>query len=192
MFEDLINRQSPARPEKGRVLISEPMLQDKSFQRSVIYLCHHNEEESVGYILNRPSEQSLSILIKELEGIEFPLYFGGPVDLNSLHFIHTYPEWLGGEQIEGNIYWSGDLEQAIEYIKIGKIDESGIRFFAGYSGWGSGQLDAEMDMQSWLVAEVNPEFIFNTPNEELWTASVKKLGANYKTLLFVPEDPQFN
>lgn len=192
MFEDIINRQSPSRPAKGKILISEPMMQDKSFQRSVIYLCHHNEEESVGYILNRPSDQPLSFVVKELEGMDFPVHFGGPVDLNSLHFIHTYPDWLGGEEVDDSIFWGGDLEQAIEYIKLGKITEEGIRFFIGYSGWSAGQLDAEMDMQSWLVSSVNPNFLFNTSNEALWKASVQTLGESYKPLLFVPEDPQLN
>ena len=176
MINDLLQYTSGIAHEAGKLLISEPMLADPNFQRSVIYLCHHDASESVGYVLNRQSPQDLSVFLEELNGQYFPLYIGGPVAVDSLHFIHSLPDVLGGTQVKDNVYWGGDLEQAVEGIRLGKVTPANCRFFLGYSGWGEGQLDAEMDMNSWLVAESNSELIFHTHDNALWKKAVMSLG----------------
>ena len=192
MFEDFIQYKTNIKQGIGKLLISEPMLLDSNFQKTVIYLCNHSVKESVGYVLNRLASNDLSYYLPELEGIQFPLFVGGPVGLNTLHFIHTESSKLGGELIDKNIYWGGDLTTAIDLIKNAQLTPNQFKFFLGYSGWGEGQLDAEMDMNSWIVGNASDQLVFKTENEQLWKKSIESLGNKFKNLLFIPEDPTLN
>ncbi len=192
MIDDLLHYKTNIKLSAGKLLISEPMLQDKCFQKSVIFVCHHDAKESVGYVFNRKAENDLSYYLSELNGIYFPLYIGGPVALNSLHIIHTVPELIGGGVIQDTIYWNGDLESAIENIKLGKITTQNCKFFLGYSGWSEGQLDAELDMNSWLVSNANQEIIFNVDDELIWKEAIAGLGKKFNPLLYVPMSPDLN
>lgn len=192
MIDEILQLSTNIKATKGKILISEPMLQDESFQKSVIYLCGYDDHESFGFVLNNKSNQDLSVFFPELNSKNFPLYVGGPVDLDSFHMIHTHSELIGGEEIDNKIFWGGDIEQAIENIKLGKIDSESIRFFLGYSGWGEGQLDAELDMNSWLVSHCSQEFVFRNTSSNLWKDAITNLGEKFKQLLFIPQNPQFN
>jgi putative transcriptional regulator len=192
MIDDILQYRTGIAHTAGNLLISEPTLADPNFQRAVIYLCHHDARESVGYVLNQQCPQDLSVFIDALNGQFFPLYRGGPVGSDTLHFIHSIPDLLGGEEVKGGVFWGGDLEQAVEGIRIGKVTPANCRFFLGYSGWGEGQLDAEMDMCSWLVGEASAELLFATHDDALWKKAVMSLGPNFKALLNIPSDPQLN
>ena len=192
MIDDLLHYKTNVKINAGKLLISEPMLQDKSFQKSVIYMCHHDAKESVGYVLNQKAELDLSQYITELNGIYFPLHVGGPVGLDSLHIIHTASDIIGGDAIADNIYWGGDLESAIENIKLGKITPQNCKFFIGYSGWSEGQLDAELDMNSWLVSDATNALVFETNEALLWKESIAALGNKFNPLLYVPLSPELN
>jgi putative transcriptional regulator len=172
MIEDLLHYKTDIKMASGKLLISEPMLQDKTFQKSVIYICHHDANESIGYVLNQKAELNLGSIMTDLNGIYFPLYVGGPVGLDSLHLIHSMPELIGGEFVYDDIYWGGDLESAIENIKLGRINESNCKFFIGYSGWSEGQLDAELDMNSWLVANSSKTLLFETKDDLLFREKI--------------------
>lgn len=177
---------------KGKLLISEPLLQDDNFHKSVIFLCHHSPKESLGFILNKQASQLLNFYLNDAMSLDFPVFIGGPVDQEMLHFIHSVPEIAGGEKITEDIYWSGDLEQIVEGIKIGKVTTNNCKFFIGYSGWGIGQLEAEIEMNAWLVAHSNTALVFNTPVKMVWNDAVKSLGKQYSPLLFMPENPELN
>ena len=177
---------------KGKLLISEPLLQDDNFHKSVIFLCHHSPKESLGFILNKQASQLLNFYLNDAMSLDFPVFIGGPVDQEMLHFIHSVPEIAGGEKITEDIYWSGDLEQIVEGIKIGKVTTDNCKFFIGYSGWGIGQLEAEIEMNAWLVAHSNTVLVFNTPVKMVWNDAVKSLGKQYSPLLFMPENPALN
>ncbi len=177
---------------KGKLLISEPLLQDDNFHKSVIFLCHHSPKESLGFILNKQASQLLNFYLNDAMSLDFPVFIGGPVDQEMLHFIHSVPEIAGGEKITEDIYWSGDLEQIVEGIKIGKVTTNNCKFFIGYSGWGIGQLEAEIEMNAWLVAHSNTVLVFNTPVKMVWNDAVKSLGKQYSPLLFMPENPELN
>ena len=177
---------------KGKLLISEPLLQDDNFHKSVIFLCHHSPKESLGFILNKQASQLLNFYLNDAMSLDFPVFIGGPVDQEMLHFIHSVPEIAGGEKITEDIYWSGDLEQIVEGIKIGKVTTDNCKFFIGYSGWGIGQLEAEIEMNAWLVAHSNTVLVFNTPVKMVWNDAVKSLGKQYSPLLFMPENPELN
>jgi putative transcriptional regulator len=192
MFNDLIPFNTGVEPSAGALLISEPLLLDSNFQRSVILLCHHDINESMGFVLNKLATETLSDLVPEMANSSFPVYQGGPVGLNSLHFIHTLPDLLQGSHLAHGIFWSGDIARAFEGIKMGEVNEQNCRFFVGYSGWGAGQLDAELDMNSWLVCPSSQRLVFDVNQEQLWKESVEELGPKFKNLLFIPNDPTLN
>ncbi len=148
-------------PQQGILLIADPFLKDSNFMRSVILMCRHNEEGSFGFVLNKLFNQTLGDLISEMEGYDIPVYTGGPVQMDTVHYIHQYPELLPDSQlISGNIYWGGDFEKLKTLIKNEEVDISKIKFFIGYSGWNNGQLEDELSQKSWLTATSNRNIVF--------------------------------
>lgn len=110
-----------------------------------MFLCEHKEEGSFGFVLNRQYDNTLDELIPELEGYKLPVYYGGPVQIDSIHFIHQYPNEIpGGQEVIKGVYWGGDFDAVVNLIKNETIDPNKIRFYIGYSGWGEGQLANEM------------------------------------------------
>src|SRR6187401_2401970 len=132
-------------PAAGILLIADPFLKDPNFLRTVVLLCEHQEQGSFGFVLNKQIEQTLDELITDMEGHRLPVYYGGPVQMNSIHFLHQYPDLIpGGHEVLNGVYWGGNFESMLSNIKLNNIDFDKVRFFIGYSGWGSGQLDDEM------------------------------------------------
>lgn len=180
-------------PGPGILLIAEPFLKDPNFMRTVVFLCDHQEEGSFGFVINRNFGHTLDELINDLDFSKIPVYYGGPVQMDTVHFLHTYPDKIEGSyEVINGIYWGGDFERAIELIKAGEVDLSRIRFYIGYSGWGQGQLDDELKEKSWLTAEATRKLIFHKNIEEIWKDSLRHLGGEYEMLMNYPIDPQLN
>jgi putative transcriptional regulator len=180
-------------PEQGILLIADPFLKDENFMRSVILICRHSEEGSFGFVLNKSYNHTLGELISDLEGYHIPVYTGGPVQMDTVHYIHQYPDLLPDSQrIAEDIYWGGDFETLKILIINKEIDTSKIKFFIGYSGWENGQLDNELSEKSWLTATSNRIIIFDTPAEEIWKAGLRHLGGKYEMMINFPIDPQLN
>lgn len=180
-------------PESGTILIANPHLEDPNFQRTVVFLCEHNEHGSFGFVLNRKLEYTVDELVPELGDFKLPVYEGGPVELNTLHFIHQYPDEIEeSKQILQGIYWGGNFQKLIELINAGTIDPSKVKFFLGYSGWGEGQLGFEMEEKTWIVADANEKFLFSTHEKELWKEVLNHLGGEYKLIVNAPLDPRLN
>lgn len=92
----------------GILLIADPFLQDPNFKRSVIFLCDHQEEGSFGFVLNREFEHTMDDLIDGFEGHPFPVFFGGPVQPDTIHFLHQYPDLIpGGVEILDGVFVGG-------------------------------------------------------------------------------------
>jgi putative transcriptional regulator len=177
----------------GIFLISDPFLKDPNFMRTVVLLCEHQTEGSFGFVLNKASENELGDLIKGAEGIDFPVFEGGPVQKNSLHFIHQRPDVIeGGVEVIDGIFWGGDFELVLELIRSKQVDENDIRFFLGYSGWGEGQLDLELADKSWITREANRKMVFTQNTQQIWKAALKDLGGEYSRMINYPIDPQLN
>jgi len=122
-------------PARGILLIADPFLKDPNFLRSVVFICEHKEEGSFGFVLNRQYENTLDELIPELEGFKLPVYYGGPVQVDSIHFLHQYPDEIpGGEEVVKGVFWGGDFDAAIALIKNKLIDTEKIRFFCAHPG----------------------------------------------------------
>ncbi len=180
-------------PAPGRLLISEPSLQDVFFKKSVVLLAEHNEEGSFGLIINKPVNVRLPEVVKDLQDFNVRLFLGGPVKTDSLFFIHTLGEMVKGSlKILPGIYWGGDLDQVRDLMKSGQLSENNIRFFIGYAGWASEQLDEEMKINSWVVAETNENQIITEDPEHLWQKLMKAMGQDYEIWANFPSDPSLN
>lgn len=188
-------KNDPSRiPQAGNLLISEPFLQDENFVRSVVLLCEHNSEGSFGLVLNKPSILQLSQLVEELSFLENEIFVGGPVEQNTLHFIYFGEKKLEGSiPIGENLWWGGDFESLVENLKLGSIDSDSVRFFIGYSGWGSGQLSDELNENTWIISDskLEVEVLQNTA-DELWKLILKNMGGEFKIMANYPLDPRLN
>lgn len=180
-------------PGQGILLIADPFLKDPNFLRTVVFLCEHKEEGSFGFVLNRQYENTLDELIPELEAHKIPVYYGGPVQQDTIHFLHQYPDEIpGGVEVLKGVYWGGDFDRVVEMIKSGALDAGKIRFYIGYSGWSSGQLIDEMKEKTWLTVKATRKLIFHSNYEEIWKDSLKQLGGEYEMMINFPIDPQLN
>ena len=164
-------------PRAGTLLISEPFLPDDNFKRSVVLLCEHNDEGTLGFILNRPLGVTVHEAVEDFPEFQASLYLGGPVENNTLHFIHR----LGNEipdsiEIMDGLYWGGNFEALKARIEEGALNADDIRFFLGYSGWSPGQLDDELKEKSWIVSECKSDHVFEQNTDELWRKVLKEDG----------------
>jgi len=181
-------------PETGRLLISEPFMLDPNFKRSVIILTEYGDEGAMGFVLNHESEYRLGDLIPDIQYSELPVYVGGPVGNDTLHFIHRVPEKIeGGIEIADGIYWGGDFEAVKELASSYQLMTDEVRFFAGYSGWTPGQLDAEIGDDAWIVTDkYSIDILFKHDEQNLWRDVVKGLGQRYAHIANFPENPELN
>ncbi len=168
-------------PSRGKLLIAEPsILNDKSFNRPVIYLTEHTNEGSIGFILNKPTEFILSDLIPEIN-CDFIIYNGGPVEQENLYFIHKLPELIPDSiHIANNIYWGGNFDVLTTLLKNKSIKATDIRFFLGYSGWSEAQLKVELNEPSWIVIENNFSNLFTINSDEFWKNKLLESGGEYQ------------
>lgn len=177
----------------GTLLIAEPFLKDPNFMRTVVLLCDHQEEGSFGFVLNKHFKLTLDEIIPEFDGMKIPIFTGGPVQVDSLHFLHSYPELLpGSHKIIDGVYWGGDFEMMKDLLIKGELDQKRIRFYVGYSGWGFKQLEDEMKSKSWLTAKAKKNIIFHSTISEIWKDSLGLLGSEYAMMSNYPTDPQLN
>lgn len=180
-------------PAPGILLIADPFLKDPNFKRSVVFLCEHQEEGSFGFVLNRTYEYSLDELITGVEDLKIPVYYGGPVQMDTIHFLHQYPLQIpGGFKVADDIYWGGDFETAITLLRAGDLDITRIRFYIGYSGWSKGQLKDELQEKSWLTVAATRKLIFHKEINEIWRDALRHLGGDYELMVNFPIDPQLN
>lgn len=181
-------------PKKGHLLISEPSsLGDMSFNRSVILLAEHNQEGSVGFILNKPLSYSINDLVPEIDAA-FQVYNGGPVEQDNLYFIHNVPKIIPNSiEIANGIFWGGDFETTKNLINEGKISKNNIRFFLGYSGWETLQLENELKENSWIIAENSlKNKILSKPVQHFWKEKIIEQGGDYILFSNAPSDPMLN
>ena len=180
-------------PAAGILLIADPFLKDPNFLRTVVLLCEHQNEGSFGFVLNKQIEQTLDELITDLEGYSLPVFYGGPVQMDTIHFLHQYSDLIPESvKVSDDIFWGGNFETVTALIKNESIDLSKIKFFIGYSGWGDCQLAGELKEKSWLTVSANRKLVFNTGQNEIWKGSLQHLGGEYEKMVNYPLDPLLN
>ena len=179
-------------PRSGDLLIADPFLLDENFSRTVIFLCEHSEEGTVGFVLNQPTALQLSDVVEDYNFAGQAIFQGGPVEHDTLHMLHNIPEVLEGKRVISELYWGGMFEELSTLAKPAHQKDSRIKMFLGYSGWSPGQLEKELEEGSWLVAEANSDIVFYTDVEDIWKKSIELLGKEYAYLAGLPLNPQLN
>lgn len=177
----------------GRLLISEPFMNDQYFGRSVVLLCEHNTEGTVGFILNKPMVLSINEAMDDFPHIDGHVYFGGPVQSNMIHFIHRLGDKLPGSfEIANGIFWGGDFETLSFLIDTKQVNGNDVRFFAGYSGWEPKQLKKELKEKTWIIGQGDLKYLFSKDPDHLWREVLKNMGKEFSVIANFPEDPSLN
>ena len=178
----------------GKLLIAEPMLGDPNFERSVVLMIEHNEDGALGVVLNKPTHLEVAAVLDEWAGLAADppvLYVGGPVEQNGVIALGrraTHSQTEGWGQVIGDL-GTVDLHREPDDIAEG-LD--GVRFFAGYSGWGPGQLEGELDEGAWLVVDARPDDVFAVDPEAMWRAVLRRQGGKVSMLANFPAHPSMN
>lgn len=180
-------------PSKGKLLVSEPsILNDQSFNRSIIYLTEYNDNGCIGFILNKPIKFLLKDLIPEIN-CNFQIFNGGPVNQENLYFVHRKPALIPNSiEIGDGIFWGGDFEVLTELLNQDKLKQSEIRFFLGYSGWTKNQLQEELKETSWVVIDNKFPNILSIKSNGFWKNQMLKFGGEYQIWANAPKNPTLN
>jgi putative transcriptional regulator len=174
---------------RGSLLIAGPQLLDPNFRRTVVLVADHGDEGAMGVILNRPSGMTVADAAPDLEpliGPDAPIFAGGPVQPTSGVVLAEVAE--ADEPVFGDVVLVPGLGELADVV-----DGAGnIRVFAGYAGWGPGQLDGELERDDWIVEPAQPSDVFSEAPEELWAAVLDRKGGQYALVARMPEDPSQN
>ena len=183
-------------PQKGDLLIAEPLLDEPYFKRSVILLLDEdNNQGHIGLALNKITPVSLQDLFPDWKaGAEVPVYSGGPVEADRLFMSHTMGDrFEGSMEVSPGLYVGAKLDDIIDYINNNRYADGNIRFFLGYSGWSRGQLTSEILKNTWALNPNPGHTDVLTGAEDLyWRREVRRLGEKYRSWLLVPSNPAFN
>ncbi|HMP99358.1 MAG TPA: YqgE/AlgH family protein [Cyclobacteriaceae bacterium] len=190
---DFFKYSNQLKPEKGRLLISEPYLADPNFERTVILLCEHNEDGSFGFVMNKPSLVNVNELVEDLAQIEKMVYVGGPVQQDTLHYMHRFSDLEDAIQILDGVYWGGNFDMLMDKIETQQYPLDEINFYLGYSGWSAGQLETELAEETWIVSDkIDEDLLFNTDSEGMWKKALGLLGGRFTVYSNYPRDPRLN
>jgi putative transcriptional regulator len=177
----------------GLLLISDPFLKDPNFSRSVVLICEHQQEGSFGFVLNKLYEESLGKMLDDTALDDYPLFYGGPVQVDTIHFLHKRPDLIDDSmEVMKDIFWGGNFSTITDLIKSKTIQKTDIRFFIGYSGWGEGQLADELKTKSWITRKATASLVFHQNTQNIWKDALKDLGGEYSQMINYPLDPQYN
>ena len=179
-------------PGKGRVLISEPFLTDRFFNRTIVFLTEHNAQGTIGFILNRVIDLMVSSAVEGFDGWDEHLSVGGPVAPDTLHYLHTLGRKVPGSvPVVPGIWWGGEIDALRNLIATGTVGRDQVRFFLGYSGWEKGQLKKELNENSWIIAKVPAEVIMKSRGN-VWRDVLRSLNNKYRIWAEFPESPEMN
>ena len=179
--------------QKGRILISEPFLNDTYFKRSIVFITEHSEEGSVGFVLNKQVDLKVQDVIQDFPEIDAGISIGGPVNTNTIHYIHTLGNTIPDSvKVSKDIYWGGNFDVLRDMVASKKIKKYDVRFFLGYAGWAAKQLEDELSENAWLVAELNTEIIMKAENSNTWNQILEKMDNKYQVWANFPENPGLN
>jgi len=175
----------------GHLLISNASLFDPNFRRTVVLIGHHDDEGAVGVVLNRPLDVTVDEAVPplaELVDDDEALFEGGPVQPDGAVVLAEFADLaLAGVVAFGSV---GFLPDEVDEADRGAIVRA--RIFAGYSGWGPGQLEAELAEDAWLLTPATTADVFTAEPERLWEGVIARLGPAYAMLRSMPSDPSLN
>lgn len=166
-------------PKNGRILLSDPFENDAYFKRSVVYLCNHDEDGSFGFVLNNLVKINLNQINPHLPAVLISLHLGGPVEVNTLFFIHRMSDQIrNATHLDADWYLGGEYDNLLQILKNQHIQNNDIHFFLGYSGWSKGQLENEIAENAWVVSEIDTfEEVILESKSDLWKLKMEKNGS---------------
>ena len=175
---------------RGKLLIAGADLFDPNFRRAILLIADHDEEGAVGVILNRPSDVTVEEAAPELGHLVGPdeaLYLGGPVQPRAAVVVAEFDDPGRASLLAfGSVgFLTAGAPESMDGIRRARV-------FAGYAGWGPGQLDAEMEQGSWLTEDALADDVFSSEPEQLWTTVVRRKGHAFQLLTTMPFDPSTN
>ncbi len=183
-------------PSKGSFLIANPRLHDPNFNLTVVLICEYNEDGAFGLIVNRALSVSISEALKNnpdaLEN-KNKVYSGGPVQTNHLLYLHnnnSHP--INSEKICEGVYLGGEINFLNNLLSNKMPEDVSYRLYLGSAGWGAGQLDEEMKINSWIVCPAQEKFVFHPNPDKVWREILRSMGGRYALLSTYPPDPILN
>jgi putative transcriptional regulator len=179
---------------RGQLLIASPKIVDPNFRRVVVYMAEHNDEGAMGLVLNRPAEATVSEAVPDLEWLagdgDAGVWVGGPVSPASVIVLAEFEDPASAALIvEGDL---GFVPAEIEDRDAFAAGVRRARIFAGHSGWGPGQLEAELEEDSWIVEPARRGDVFTADPDALWSQVLRRKGREYVLLATMPMDPSLN
>ena len=172
----------------NKCLIATPAIKDPLFASSLVYMCEHNKDGSMGLVVNHPTEQNLDEIFGQLD-IKCdddvirnqPVYIGGPVQLEQGFILHSEAgDWQKSIEVSSGIHLTSSID-ILRAIAIGK-GPSEYLVMLGFSGWSSGQLESELQENSWLTASANADLLFHQSADDKWQVAFDTLGFDISML----------
>jgi putative transcriptional regulator len=176
---------------RGQLLVASPGLLDPNFRRAVVLVTEHTDDGAAGLVLNRPSPVPVSSAVPQLEPLaddDDQVWVGGPVQPQA---VLVLGEFLDPDDAAVPLFGTlgfPSLEEPEEVVPV----TSRRRVFAGYAGWGAGQLEAELEGEDWILEEALPDDAFTEEPEELWRDVLRRKGGIYELVSRMPEEPRLN
>jgi putative transcriptional regulator len=179
------------KPERGLMLVALPTLLDPNFRQTLVLLCEHGPEGTMGLVINRPTEVEVSALVDEFPALSQSglVYSGGPVSKNAM--LVLFRDEVGEEEGHGildNVF----LAKNLEMFRGSGFSDQDVRCYLGYAGWGPGQLENEMKSGAWALMPADPGMVFESDPSLLWQDMMQRLGGDWSVYASLPADPSLN
>lgn len=176
---------------QGQLLVASPGLLDPNFRRTVVLVTEHSDEGAAGLVLNRPSPAPVIDLVPQLEPLVDdgePVWIGGPVQSDA---VLVLGEFLDPEDAAVPLFGALGFPSLEEPEDVAVLTTR-RRVFAGYAGWGAGQLEDELGRDDWIVEASRPDDAFTESPDDLWSDVLRRKGGIYELVARIPEDPSVN
>ena len=175
----------------GQLLIASPGLLDPNFRRTVVLVTEHNEDGAAGLVLNRPTDADVSEVVPQLEALvddDEPIFMGGPVQPNGVLVLGEFPDPEDAAVPLFGTLGFPSLDAPDDILPV----TTRRRIFAGYAGWGSGQLEDELAREDWILETASNDDAFTESPDDLWSDVLRRKGGIYELVARMPEDPSVN
>jgi putative transcriptional regulator len=177
---------------RGQLLVASPALVDPNFHRTVVLIAEHTDEGALGFVLNRPSEAAVTDVVPVLDPVvdgDETIHLGGPVERSGVVLLAEFDDPSDAARLVfADVgFLAAEVEGDDEPPATRRV-----RVFAGHSGWGPGQLEAEVDRDDWIVEPALPNDVFCEQPERLWSAVLARKGGQFALIARMPLDPSMN
>lgn len=176
---------------RGHLLVASPALLDPNFRRAVVLVTEHNDDGAAGLVLNRPSPVDVAAAVPQLEAVvdeDEQVWVGGPVQTDAVLVLGEFVDPDAAAVPLFDSLGFPSLEEPEEIVPA----TTRRRVFAGYAGWGAGQLEEEVANEDWILEPANADDAFTADPDELWRDVLRRKGGIYELVSRMPEEPSLN